>query len=180
VQLLKGKPQLKVYNPNNGVFIDGATPTRVENLPIPEAVKDKRQFLDKLLRLKFSVMTCPPLTDNYIIEKYVEPLKLLRNILELPETIGSKTELLERMNLIYKTVEQSTHQIVIANLLFRGSINSYFGMLAKYCFGTKDSITLQANYTMVRSRYQHFIEQTYSMLEHRALHLDDTTSEIKF
>jgi len=180
VQLLKGQTQLTVYNPNNGAYIEGAAPTSIKNLPVPPTVENKKNFLDKLLRLKFSVMSCPPLTDSYVIKKYVEPLGILRRLLELPESINSKTELLDRMNVIYKTIELSTHQIAIANLLFRGSINSYFGLLAKYCFGSKDDATLQANYTMVRSRYQEFINKTFEMMEEGPLRLDDTVTDIKF
>ncbi|MFT5577528.1 MAG: hypothetical protein ACI9WS_000278 [Paraglaciecola psychrophila] len=68
---------------------------------------------------------------------------------------------------------------MIAQPLLNGSINAYFGVLATYCFGSKDDVSLQTNHTIVRSCYQRFIDKNFAIMATQSLQLDITATDIK-
>lgn len=180
VELLKTQKNIRVYNPNNGAYIDGATPTKLPDLPRPVKLENKRDFIDAILDRKFTRLSANALTKNYVRKEYINSLSILKHVLDTPAEINSKTDLMDSMNLIYKTLDLSEKQIPIGKMLLRGSINSYFGLMSKYCMATKDDSSLKKNYEIVHSGYREFLENAFTMMEKEPLRLDDTTPTIRF
>jgi len=172
--LLESKKNVNIYNPNNGAFIRGSIPLKPTKIPKPTVVGNKEKMLENLLNNKFSVADASKMTDQHIMKTYINDLALLRKLLELPEKVDGKKALLDQLNLTYKIITASNKTLPISQLLLRGSINSYFGLLSKYCLATKDDSELNENYQIVKFKYHKFLNNAFNMIENSPLQLDDS------
>lgn len=164
---------INCYNPNNGAYINGVTPTKKEDLRISSTIEDKEKLIDKLKNKHFHkpVLETVSMDDvNSLLETF---FRLCMSI-KLPEKVKDIAELYSIMDDIYLTVQKLPKNDHISKLLLRGSINGYFAILMKAVQFSQSREEFDQAYQSAKSAYNEFLEKAFKIMVEDPLKLDDT------
>lgn len=167
---------LKVYNPNDGAYIDGTIPTPKEELPVYEAsnTSTKTELIAELKSQCMRRLEPVSINENKFKKRFLRYFPKLKKRLSLPERVSDSYELLEILNEIFKTV---VSQEPVPKLLLRGSINSVFTLLIQTTLFTQDKETFKARYRTFREEYHNLLDVAFNLMDSKPLQCDTSVDK---
>ncbi len=168
----------KVYNPNRGAYIDGALPIEQKDLPIPQAIGDKKELIKQIKDAHFLAPKHRELTVDYIKKQYLKYFFELRKGLCPRKNVTNINELHSEMERIYNLMLKAKSESPVTCLLLRGSINTFFTLMWHTVAFLKDERQFKSLYTMARNYYMEMIGSAYDLMEVNPLRGDTTIDKV--
>ncbi|VUD56427.1 hypothetical protein TDB9533_02082 [Thalassocella blandensis] len=174
--LSKGK--VNCYNPNQGAYIEGATPTKAEDLIRPAPLENKAEIIKSLKALHFHTPELETISEDEVREKYLKSFFSIKKSLALPKKIKNHRQLYDTLNEIYLRVSQLEGIDRSAKMLLRGSMNGYFTLIVKAAHLTKKQEDFIKIYQLGRKAYTEFMDKAFMLMKENPLKLDDSYDKL--
>ena len=167
---------LKIYNPNDGAYIEGTIPTPKNDLPNYEMVSPthKEAVISEIKSNCIRFTSPVTINENKFKKRFLRHFPKLKKRVSLPERVANPHELLDVLNSIFKTV---VSQEPVPKLLLRGSINSVFTLLVQTTLFTKDEAIFKSRYREFRAQYQNLLDIAFNLMEEKPLQCDTTVDK---
>lgn len=178
-QMERSGVALKIYNPNDGAYIDGTIPTPKDELPDYDTINlaHKEAIISEIKSNCIRHLSPVNINENKFKKRFLRHFPKLKKRLSLPERVANTYELLEVLNSIFKTI---VSQDPVPKLLLRGSINSVFTLLVQITLFTKDEAIFKSQYRELREQYQNLLDVAFNLMEENPLQCDTSVdSEAK-
>lgn len=167
-QMERSGVSLKIYNPNDGALIDGTLPTPADELPDYQS-QNKQEIIADIKTRCMKQLPELAINENKFKKRFLRYFPKLKKKLSLPERVANATELLDTLNLIFKTI---VSQDPVPKLLLRGSINSVFTLLVQTTLFTREDEEFKRQYKVFREQYQHLLDFAFTLMEEKPLQCD--------
>jgi len=166
---------IEVYNANDGIYIEGATPLKPEDISVNAPVTDKPSIKEKIAKQCFSpVGKTPELTASKIKEKYLDIVFDTIKQLYLPDSLDDSPALHKALNERYHKITQLKKGNPVAYQLLRGSTNAYFTILSRSAAYPVDQEAFDSAYLSCRTAYNDFLNYSAKLIEENFMALDDS------
>jgi hypothetical protein len=165
----------RVYNVNDGVLINGATPLKPDHI-IFKPYENKENEIDKLLSENFiSPDIKAKYSQEYLNETFINDFSKLRKELKLPSMALSAKDVTQYTYDIWQTVRELEKTNVYLYGIIKGSIQSYFYTLYKICSLIEPGENFNKAYQIIRAGYHEYLDFSIKLLSEECLKLDDMT-----
>jgi hypothetical protein len=165
---------VRVYNSNDGAFIQGTKPIPLTDIQDFPPLPDKTAVIRQLNADHFIALPPQQLPEKTFCNQYLESFFALRSHLALPKQAPTREQLYHRLSHIYYYVRDQREKNPITTLLLRGSLQGYFTLLIKACLYQPNEQAYKAAYEIGRKAYMQFIKQCFEFMRTQPLKLDDT------
>ena len=167
---------IKVYNPNDGAFIDGTITARQEELPPIVPLENKTNVIAQLKSDHFCSLPPVHISEQDIETRYLNYLYSIKNKLKLSRKVSSSQELFQEMLRIYSVILSAYKEFPTSTLLMRGSVNAFMALMTQGLLFRKDDF--KKYYSIGQKAYNDLLEQCMSFMKEHPLQPDTTTYDL--
>ncbi|NHN39437.1 motility associated factor glycosyltransferase family protein [Pseudomaricurvus alcaniphilus] len=134
--LLHTNPNVTCYNPNDGAFIDGALPIKVDDIRI-KGMKDKHKILKKLIACNFRNLSAKALPKAALEQQIKQNTEQLLQAIKAVKTPTTQAEAMSALDDIYAQIRKLEHSNGIPYLLLRSITDTFMQATSLYATGAK-------------------------------------------
>ncbi|NIB43229.1 motility associated factor glycosyltransferase family protein [Pseudomaricurvus alkylphenolicus] len=169
----KGR-DIKIYNLNDGAFIEGATPLHLVDFNPSQKERAKSEYLDELLSASFLSYEAKHLDADAIRSKYLQEFYPLRPNLQLTAGLDNPVDILQDLNRVFANIKAIEQSSATSAMLIRGSVNSFFTAFTRACLFESNKDECRQKYEFCRQVFERFVTQAYELVDNRLLENDKT------
>jgi len=164
-------PNFTCINSNNGVYIEGAQPKKINSLR--DFVKiDKARTLEKIKNNNFYQPEKNREYTHSLENGILNHFFAMESSVKMNSTIESDKDFYLEAQRIYEVIKKDND--VLTHMLLRGTVNAFLGLMTEYSFYCQNSATFQEQIAKGIKKYNQLIEHIYKNMREEPFRLDDT------
>lgn len=176
---LSENKEIKCYNPNNGIKINGCHTIKKEKLPTETKKINKNEILENLLYNNFIQIDKNKFSKNKIKENHINPIFKIKNNFLLNEKCENINDLHKNLTLIFNNLKKLNDKNLACYWLVHGSIQIHIALLYFYCSRSTNKKEFTECYNIGKEKYKELIEKIFSFIEDNPFEVDDSKVTFK-
>lgn len=161
-------PKLQCFNSNDGVYIEGTLPIKVDDIAIKKT-KYKKAIIAEIKRNNFHRFNNKNFNENNNLLNYFFSIE---DAIRLSHSIETPQQLLAECQRVYAVISKENDNLT--HILLRGSVNCFLSAIIQNCCYLLNPTEFHKLYEVGRKHYNDFLNNVYEHMRTEPYREDDS------